>query len=239
MSAASSFRKRAAGDLRTSLAAAGSAGGGLSVRVPPSGAGHSRRITHFSSVGSASSRAIPLLLRPNPARLSRTIAWSSAERKLGAVARRERFRAAGDLAGAAQRIHQIARRQRQPMESLVKARPFGAITSAPDLTQRLASGTSAVMTMSPRPARSAIQLSASSMPGADDDALDKPIARHRDRAVADDEDLERHALERVPLGNAIHLLLHRAGIGVDVEGDGFVHWTTRITPFRHLVGSFG
>ena len=32
----------------------------------------------------------------------------------GAVARRERFWAAGDLAGAAQRIHQIARRQRQP-----------------------------------------------------------------------------------------------------------------------------
>jgi len=25
----------------------------------------------------------------------------------------------------------------------------------------------------------------------------------------------------MPLGDAIHLLLHRAGIGVDVEGDGF------------------
>ena len=51
-----------------------------------------------------------------------------------------------------------------PIESSVKALPFGAMTSAPAFTQRLASGTSAVMTMSPRAARSAIQLSASSMP---------------------------------------------------------------------------
>ncbi len=43
---------------------------------------------------------------------------------------------------------------------------------------------------------------------------------HRDGAVADDEDLQRHALERMPLDDAIHLLLHRAGIGVDEEGDG-------------------
>ena len=55
--------------------------------------------------------------------------------------------------------------------------------------------------------------------GADDDALDKRIARHRDRAVADDEDFERSALERMALGDAINLLLHRAGVGVDVEGD--------------------
>jgi hypothetical protein len=33
-------------------------------------------------------------------------------KKAGAVARRKRLRPAGDLAGAAQRIHQVARRQR-------------------------------------------------------------------------------------------------------------------------------
>jgi hypothetical protein len=42
---------------------------------------------------------------------------------------------------------------------------------------------------------------------------------HPTLAVADDQDLERHTLERVPLGDAINLLLHRAG-GVDVDGDG-------------------
>ena len=40
----------------------------------------------------------------------------------------------------------------------------GAIASAPALTQRLASGTSAVTTMSPRETRSAIQSSAASKP---------------------------------------------------------------------------
>jgi three-Cys-motif partner protein len=32
-----------------------------------------------------------------------------------------------------------------------------------------------------------------------------------------------NTLERLPLGHAINLLLHRAGIGIDVEGDGFCH----------------
>ena len=69
------------------------------------------------------------------------------------------------------------------------------MTSAPAFTQRLASGTSAVITMSPARARSAIQLSASSMPRADDHALDQArIARHRDGGVGDDEDLEAEPL---------------------------------------------
>ncbi len=44
-----------------------------------------------------------------------------------------------------------------------------------------------------------------------------------DRAVGDDKDLEPNALARMPFGDAIHLLLHRAGVGVDVEGDGLGH----------------
>ena len=51
-----------------------------------------------------------------------------------------------------------------PIDCSVNGLPFGAITSAPALTQRLASGMSDVMTISPLPARSAIQSSAASMP---------------------------------------------------------------------------
>ena len=47
------------------------------------------------------------------------------------------------------------------------------------------------------------------------------IARHRDGAVADDEDFEGHTFERMPLGDAINLLLHRGGIGVDEDGNHF------------------
>jgi hypothetical protein len=43
----------------------------------------------------------------------------------------------------------------------------------------------------------------------------------RDRAVADDEDFEESAFERLALGDEIDLLLHRAGIGIDVDRDGF------------------
>ena len=55
--------------------------------------------------------------------------------------------------------------------------------------------------------------------GFDDHALDHLIAGNGDGAVADDEDFERDTFERMALGDAIHLLLHRAGVGVDVEGD--------------------
>src|SRR3954452_19367762 len=53
-----------------------------------------------------------------------------------------------------------------PIESGVNGRPFGAMTRAPRFTQRSASGTSAVTTMSPSPARSTIQSSARSRPSA-------------------------------------------------------------------------
>jgi hypothetical protein len=35
-----------------------------------------------------------------------------------------------------------------------------------------------------------------------------PIARHHDRRVADDEDLDRRALEQMALGDATHLLFY-------------------------------
>ena len=57
---------------------------------------------------------------------------------------------------------------------------------------------------------------------ADHDTLDHVISRDGDRAVADDKDFQRRALEHMPLGDAIHLLLYRTGIGVDVDRDGFL-----------------
>jgi hypothetical protein len=52
----------------------------------------------------------------------------------------------------------------------------------------------------------------------------KNIARHGNGAVGDDEDFEGGAFERVELGDAINLLLYWAGVGVDVDGDGFRPW---------------
>ena len=49
-----------------------------------------------------------------------------------------------------------------PIEFSLKRFPWGAMTSAPDFTHRLASGTSEVTTIAPGPARSAIQSSAAS-----------------------------------------------------------------------------
>ncbi len=139
----------------------------------------------------------------------------------GAVARGERLWAAGDFAGAAQRIHQIAGCQREPDRVLGERPPvrrdhFRACFHAAarqrhvggddDIAGARAFGDPVVRFVHA---------------GADHHALDHLIARHRDRAVADDKDLEINALERMPLGDAIQLLLHRAGIGVDVEGDVF------------------
>ena len=50
-----------------------------------------------------------------------------------------------------------------PIEDSENGLPFGPITVAPAFTQRLAKGTSAVTTMAPGPARSAIQSSAASI----------------------------------------------------------------------------
>src|SRR6202034_974884 len=75
--------------------------------------------------------------RPNPARTSRTTARSSAERNA------ERSRGANGFGppviSPALRSESIRLRVASfmPIESLLKALPFGAMTSAPDLTQRL------------------------------------------------------------------------------------------------------
>ncbi len=141
--------------------------------------------------------------------------------KAGAVARRERFWPAGDLAGAAQRIHQIAGGQRET------DRVFGE--GAPVRRDHLGAGFDAAARQ--RHVRGDDDIAGACAlgdpvvrlihAGADQDSFNKPIPRNCDRAVADDQDFQRHALARMALGDAIHLLLHRAGVGVDVEGDGF------------------
>ena len=92
--------------------------------------------------------------------------------------------------------------------------PFGAMTAAPAFTPRLASGISAVTTMSPAPARSAIQSSAASMP-----APTTTRSIHGSRGTAIGLLLTTRTLQPVPLGHAIDLLLHRAGVGVDIDRD--------------------
>ena len=92
------------------------------------------------------------------------MAWSSAERNA------ERSRGANDFGPPVtspderKSVIRLRTASVMPIDSSVNGLPFGAITSAPALTQRLASGISAVITMSPLPARSAIQSSAASMP---------------------------------------------------------------------------
>ena len=72
--------------------------------------------------------------------------------------------------------------------------------------------------------------------GADDHALDQRIAWHGDGGVGHDVDFERGAFERMALGNAVNLLLYRAGVGVDVDRD-WLHATelsraVEVTPAR-------
>ena len=89
-------------------------------------------------------------------RFNRTIAWSSADRKA------ERSRGENGfgppVTAPAERRSSIRLRVAsvRPMESSVKTRPFGAMTLAPAFTARLASGISAVTTILPGTARSAI-----------------------------------------------------------------------------------
>ena len=101
-----------------------------------------------------------------------------------------------------------------PMESSVKALPFGAITAAPAFTQRLASGISAVITMAEEFGAlgdPVVGLVRSRRHG---DALNQRILRHADEAVGDHEHRNLMAV-----GDAVDLVLDRAGVGIDINAD--------------------
>ena len=100
------------------------------------------------------------------------------------------------------------------MESSENGLPFGAIATAPAFTARAASGMSCVTTIAPSCGALGDPVVGRIHAGGDDHAFDQRITRNRDRAVADDKDLQP-----VPFGDAIDFLLHRAGVGVDVDRD--------------------
>ena len=98
----------------------------------------------------------------NPSRFSLTIARSSVDKKLD---RSRGWKGFGPpVTCPADRKSSIKLRvaSAMPMESSVRRRPLGAMTSAPAFILRCANGMSAVMTISPRVTRSAIQSSAAS-----------------------------------------------------------------------------
>ena len=66
------------------------------------------RHKHIGPLTPETMPAFKARLKPNPARLSLTIATSSALRKAERSFGRERFRAAGDVAHGAQVLHQVA-----------------------------------------------------------------------------------------------------------------------------------
>ncbi len=87
---------------------------------------------------------------------------------------------------------------------MVKGAPVLPMTAAPAFRLRSASGMSAVTTISPGPARSAIQLSAASKLSLTHHQLDAADRADAQVGVADDVDLQA-----VALGNAIDLILDR------------------------------
>ena len=102
-----------------------------------------------------------------------------------------------------------------PIDCSVNGLPFGAITSAPALTQRLASGMSEVMTISPLRGAFRDPVVGGIHAGTGGDALDQRILRHADEIARDHAD--RQAM---PDRDAIDLVLHRAGVGIDIDAGG-------------------
>jgi len=101
-----------------------------------------------------------------------------------------------------------------PIDASVKRLPVEVRTSAPVLTQRLASGMSAVTTMQPRPARAADPVIGGVGAGADDDLLDQRIAGGSLSGY-----WRQPSPSDVSLRDPIDLVLDRASVGVDQDFD--------------------
>jgi hypothetical protein len=140
--------------------------------------------------------------------------WSSADRNA------ERSRGANDLGPPVtspderKSVIRLRTASVMPIDCSVNGLPFGAITSAPAFTQRLASGISEVMTISPRPAfRDPVV--GGVHPGTGRDPLDQRILRHPDELAGDHADGQAMAG-----GDAVDFVFDRAGIGVDIDAGG-------------------
>ena len=99
-----------------------------------------------------------------------------------------------------------------PIASSVKTRPSGAIATAPAFTARAASGISEVTTIEFLSACCMIQSSAASGLSPAAIALDQRIVRNADEPLRHHDDRKR-----VPRRDAIDLVFHRAGVGVDID----------------------
>ncbi len=122
-------------------------------------------------------------------RWMRRMVGSSADRKAEAVARREGRGAAGHFARrSADRSSGCASPASCRWTVPVNGLPFGAITSAPAFTQRLASGMSAVMTTSPLAGALRDPVVGGVHAGTGGDALDQRILRHADETAGDHAD---------------------------------------------------
>jgi len=75
-----------------------------------------------------------------------------------------------------------------PIDCSVNGLPLGAITSAPALTQRLASGMSAVMTISPFTGALRYPVIGGIHPGTRRDAFDQRVVRYPDELARHDAD---------------------------------------------------
>ena len=153
--------------------------------------------------------------------------WSSADRNV------ERSRGAKDLGPPVtspderRSVIRLRTASVMPIDCSVNGLPFGAITSAPAFTQRLASGISEVMTISPLPGAFRNPVVGGVHPGTRRDALDQRILRHPNEIAGDHADRQA-----VPGGDAVDFVLDRAGIGVDIDAGGAQNG-------RHRLGIFG
>ena len=149
--------------------------------------------------------------------------WSSADRNA------ERSRGANDLGPPVtspeerRSVIRLRTASVMPIDCSVNGLPFGAITSAPALTQRLASGISEVMTISPWPARSAIQSSAASIP--EPAAIRSISGSCGTRMKLAGDHADRQA---VAGGDAVDFVFDRAGVGVDIDAGGVQDWRHRL-----------
>jgi len=106
-----------------------------------------------------------------------------------------------------------------PMESAVKGLPLGAITAAPDFTQRSASKMSAVNDGAVRTRAFSDIIIRCIKSITDHCAADERMVGDTKMAIADNHD--RHFMA---IGDAVDFILHRTSIGINKNGirhDGY------------------
>jgi hypothetical protein len=138
--------------------------------------------------------------------------------ELRAITRRKWLRSAGDFAGAAQLVQQIAGGERHADRILVEGftvrRNHGGTGLDAAARQRHIGGDDNVA----RAGAPGDPVVGGIHAGAYHHALNPRLARHRDRAIGDHIDLQP-----VSLSDAVDLRLHRAGVGVHVDFDRLGH----------------